>query len=81
MKEYRHKRGQVVHMTVYDCFEGEVKILKNHRHKVLVEIIDVLTCYPCQRKPLPGKKLWIEEKMIFHPEMIEHTEDTSWVPF
>ena len=34
MKEYRHRHGQVVHMTVYDCFEVEVRILKNRRHKV-----------------------------------------------
>ena len=60
---------------------GVIMALKNRRHKVLIEIVDVLTCYPCQKKPLPGEKLWIEEKMIFHPEMIERIEDESWLPF
>ena len=70
MKEFKHKRGKIVHMTVYDCFEGEVRILKNRRRKVLIEIVDVLTCYSCQKKPLPGERLWIEDKMIFHPEKL-----------
>ena len=65
MREFKHKRGKIVHMTVCDCFEG----------------VDVLTCYSCQKKPLPGERLWIEDKIIFHPEKIEHTEDESWLPF
>ena len=81
MKEYRHSRGQVVHMTVYDCFEGEVRILKNRRHKVLIEIVDVLTCYPCQKKPQPGETHWIDEKMIFHREKIASASPDSWLPF
>ena len=81
MKEFRHKRGQIVHMAVYDCFEGEVRILKNRRRKVLVEIVDVLTCYPCQKKPQPGEKHWIEENMIFHRETTIRTQSEDWLPF
>lgn len=81
MKEYRHKRGQVVNMTVYDCFEGEVRILKNRRNKVLVEIVDVLTCYPCQKKPQPGEKHWIEENMIFYRETTTQNQSEDWLPF
>lgn len=81
MKEYRHKRGQVVHMAVYDCFEGEVRILKNRHRKVLVEIVDVLTCYPCQKNPQPGEKHWIEENMIFHRETTTQNQSEDWLPF
>ena len=81
MKEFRHKRGQIVHMAVYDCFEGEVRILKNRRNKVLVEIVDVLTCYPCQKKHQPGEKHWIEENMIFHRETTTQNQSEDWLPF
>ena len=81
MKEFRHKRGQIVHMAVYDCFEGEVRILKNRRRKVLVEIVDVLTCYPCQKKPQPGEKHWIEENMIFNRATTTQDQYEDWLPF
>ena len=81
MKEFRHKRGQIVHRAVYDCFEGEVRILKNRRKKVLVEIVDVLTCYPCQKKPQPGEKHWIEENMIFHRATTTQNQYEDWLPF
>jgi hypothetical protein len=68
-------------MTVYDCFEGEVRILKNRRNKVLVEIVDVLTGYPCQKKPQPGEKHWIEENMIFHHETTTQNQSEDWLPF
>ena len=81
MKEFRHKRGQIVHMAVYDCFEGEVRILKNRRRKILVEIVDVLTCYPCQKKLQPGEKHWIEENMIFHRATTTQNQYEDWLPF
>jgi hypothetical protein len=68
-------------MAVYDCFEGEVRILKNRRKKVLVEIVDVLTCYPCQKKPQPGEKHWVEENMIFHRETTTQNQSEDWLPF
>lgn len=81
MKEYRHKCGQVVHMTVCDCFEGEVKIIKNRSRKVLVEIVDVLTCYPCQKKPQQGERHWIEANLIFHREKAIQTQFDDRLPF
>ena len=81
MKENRYKRGQVVHMTVYDCFEGEVRILKNRRRKVLVEIVDVLACYPTQRRPKKGERHWIEDKIVFHRENIIHLPPSPDLPF
>ena len=53
--------GQVVRMAVYDCFEGDVKILAVGEDKVFVEIVDVLTCYYCQRAHKPGEKYWIAD--------------------
>ena len=53
--------GQVVHMTVYDCFEGDVKILAVGEDRVFIEIVDVLTCYSCQKAHKPGEKYWIAD--------------------
>lgn len=59
------RKGKVVDITVWDCFEGKVKILKNRWYKWFVEIIDVSMCYPqlvpCKR----GEKMWIYRNELF----------------
>ena len=59
--KYLGRIGQVVHMVVYDCFEGDVKILAVGEDRVFVEIVDVLTCYSCQKAHKPGEKYWIAD--------------------
>lgn len=56
--------GQVVHMDVYDCFGGDVKILAVGEDKVFVEIVEAFACYGCQSDPVPGTKYWIEDWCI-----------------
>lgn len=58
-------KGQTVFMTVWDTFEGKVKILKNRRWRWYVEIVDVYMCYP-QQVPLQlGARMWIRQKDIY----------------
>ena len=61
----RFRKNRIVNMTVLDCFEGQVKILKNRGYKWLIEIIDVSMCYSCQEQLMPGEKLWIHNKELF----------------
>ena len=56
--------GEIVTMTVDDCFGGDVKILKTKENKVFIEIIDVTPCYACQSKPNPGTRYWIDDYLI-----------------
>ena len=56
--------GRIVHMSVEDCFVGDVKILKVLDNKVLIEIVDVIPCYRTQSQPLPGKRYWIDDYLI-----------------
>ena len=58
-KKYIDKIGQVVHMDVYDCFGGDVKILAVGEDVVFVEVVDVTACYSCQEPPRPGMKYWV----------------------
>ena len=39
------RKGRTVIMTVWDSFDGEVKIVQNRLYKWLVEIVDVSMCY------------------------------------
>lgn len=69
-QKYIDKIGQVVHMDVYDCFGGDVKILAVGEDVVFVEIVDVSACYSCQTPPRPGTKYWIEDWLMC-PELEE----------
>ena len=72
MKEFRKRRGKVIDLAVYDCFEGKVRILKNRRHRIKIEIIEVSPCYSCQKAPIKGMRLWIDENSIFFPDKVIH---------
>ena len=58
-QKYADKIGQIVHMDVYDCFGGDVKILAVGEDVVFVEIVNATACYSCQSDPIPGTKFWI----------------------
>lgn len=57
--KYFSQIGQVVRIEVYDSFGGDVRVLAVGEDRILVEIVDVLPCYPCQIPPVPGAKYWI----------------------
>lgn len=61
IKKYTNDIGKIIHMNVYDCFGGDVKILAVGADRVFVEIVDVLACYSCQTAPSPGSKYWVGE--------------------
>ncbi len=61
IEKYLGRVGQIVHIAVYDCFEGDVKILAVGKDRIFVEIVDVLTCYSCQKAHTPGEKYWISD--------------------
>lgn len=81
MKEFRKKRGKVIDLAVYDCFEGKVRILKNRRHKVMIEIIEVFPCYSCQISPQKGERHWIDENSIFFPDKVTHLPSDDNLPY
>lgn len=56
--------GEIFQMGVYDCFEGDFKLLKKALGKIYVEIVDVCMCYRQQVQSEPGEKYWIEEREI-----------------
>lgn len=56
--------GEIFQMGVYDCFEGDFKLLKKALGKIYVEIIDVCMCYRQQVQSQPGERYWIEEGEI-----------------
>lgn len=55
-------------MVVYDSFEGEVKIIKEESSRILIEIIDVLMCYPQQLPLNPGKRIWVNKSDVYKRE-------------
>lgn len=59
------KKNRIVHITVWDCFTGEVKILKNYVYKWLVEIVDVSMCYPQLVPCKSGEIMWIYRKDLY----------------
>lgn len=75
--KYIGKLGQVVHMDVYDGFGGDVKILAIGADRVLIEIVDVTTCYSCQCLPSPGAKYWVGEWEIA-PEITTNASPSSF---
>lgn len=62
--KYIGKLNQVIEITVYDAFKGDVRILAVGTDRIFVEIIDVCTCYDTQRPFVPGTKYWIEDWLI-----------------
>ena len=56
--------GEVFQMAVYDCFEGDFKLLKKALGKIYVEIVDVCMCYRQQVQSEPGERYWIEKEEI-----------------
>lgn len=60
-KKYSAEIGGFVHIDVYDCFSGVVKVLAIGTHEIFVEIVDVSACYWCQKAPSVGSKYWISE--------------------
>lgn len=52
-------------MVVYDSFEGEVKIIKEESSRILIEIIDVLMCYPQQLPLNLGKRIWVNKSDVY----------------
>lgn len=62
------RNGRVVEMTVWDCFDGEVKIIKNRFYKWFIEIVDVSMCYSCQKQLQPGERMWVYKKDLFRDE-------------
>ena len=59
------RTGHIVNMTVWDSFDGKVKIIKNRCYKWLIEVIDVSMCYSCQRQLKPGERMWVYRKELF----------------
>jgi len=71
------RKGRTVRMTVWDGFDGEVKIVKNRLYKWLVEIVDVSMCYSCQRQLKPGERMWVYKKDLFR-EKYKFMRSTKW---
>lgn len=59
LRKYSDKIGQTMLMEVCDCFSGDVKVLAVGEDRIFIEIIDAVSCYPCQPDPLPGEKYWV----------------------
>lgn len=59
------RTGRIVNMTVWDSFDGKVKIIKNRCYKWLIEVIDVSMCFSCQRQLKPGERMWVYRKELF----------------
>lgn len=72
-EKYIDKIGQVVHMDVYDCFGGDVKILAVGEDVVFVEIVDVTACYSCQKAPSPSTKYWIGDWELSQEQEPRHS--------
>ena len=74
-------RKRIVRMTVSDCFQGKVKIIKRSRKSLLVEIVDVNMCYPCQRQHQPGELVAILRECIIQktkPRYIKPDASLPW---
>lgn len=60
-----NKPGDIINIAVWDGFEGDVKILEQHKDKCLIEIQDVCMCYPSQVQMQKGERLWIRPRDLF----------------
>lgn len=76
-QKYIDKIGQVVHIDVYDCFGGDVKILAVGENVIFVEVVDVTACYACQDPPSPGMKYWIGDWEL-SPEPVRKSSRTGF---
>ena len=76
-RKYVDRIGQTIHLDVYDCFSGDVKVLAVGKDRIFVEIVDAVPCYACQSDPLPGQKYWVWYWEIYHhpARSIEFTEN------
>ena len=45
--------------------ELKLKIIKEESSKILIEIIDVLMCYPQQLPLNPGKRIWVNKSDVY----------------
>lgn len=67
--------GSIIDLTVYDCFTGKVRLLQKTKKEILVEVVDVQMCYPCQHPASAGERHWIPKGLILR----EPTKLQSWV--
>lgn len=58
------KPGDIIDVVVYDCFAGTVRFVEKKWRKYCVEIIDAVTCYPCQRPMPAGQRMWFHKNEI-----------------
>ena len=73
------RKDRVVDMTIWDGFDGKVKIIKNRFYKWYIEIVDVSMCYSCQKKLKPGERMWVYRKDLFREEDgYKVTRTTKW---
>ena len=73
------RKGRIVDMTVWDSFDGKVKIVKNRFYKWLIEIVDVNMCYSSQKHLKPGERMWIYKKDLFRDEDgFKFMRSTKW---
>ena len=71
------RKGRIVNMTIWDGFDGKVKIIKNRFYKWLIEIVDVSMCYSCQKQLNPGERMWVYKKDLFR-DKYKFMRSTKW---
>ena len=81
VKKYADYIGQVIKLTVYDCFSGDVKVLAVGSDRIFIEIVDVDSCYSCQLLPTPGAKYWVGDWEIDRYEQSSAGFEPSDLPF
>lgn len=74
-------RKRIVQMTVSDCFQGKVKIIKRSRKSLLVEIVEVCMCYPCQRQHQPGELVTVSREHIIPETKLRHIPPDASLPW
>ena len=60
----RNKIGDTIYLVVYDCFAGDVKLLKRGWRKIYVEIVDACMLYQDAQQLQAGEKMWIYSSEI-----------------
>jgi len=61
---FESKNGNIVHIAVYDCFSGEVKVMRVGDEGIVIKIRNVCSCYSCQRPMRRGKTLFIRYDLV-----------------
>lgn len=64
VKFAKAKPGDIIEIVVYDCFAGTVRLVERRWREYCIEIIDAVTCYPCQRPMKVGERFWFNKKEI-----------------